>query len=572
MLKIIFRLSNSPFFAYFAETHYLTPILNKYQYYFLFTLLAGVYVAGLFVPLMDNDAAHHANIALHMHLTGDYVSLIDNGKDYLDKPHFHFWLVSLSYKLFGVNGFAYKLPSFLFTVGGVYSTYRLGKSIFGEETGRLAALILASSCAFILANNDVRMDAVLTASIIFSIWQLTALIKNKKSSNAVLAALGLAMGFSTKGHIGIIIPAVSAIAFIAEQKAWRIFITRQWWLMLLLSGILIIPELYCYYLQFNMHPEKIIRGRNHINGVQFILFGQGTERFNGKNFGAVNGNDSLFFFHTFLWAFAPWSILTGWAVLNMLSGKMLTGKKWILAAPFFALLLIITLSGFKLPHYLNVIFPVSALMAANLILHQREHTRTAQWMSAIQGVMVIILLGLSAVLAAWLFPAHGTGMLLMIVLLLAVVFYFIKTKTLERAQKIVAVPVAATVLLFFMLNMHVYPRLLRYQGGNVLAAVTKDKIDPAAVYNWKDEYSSSYNFYTRHLTERFNDSLLNKGKTIWLLYDEKFSGDIEAAGYKVKPVYTVPAYRITQPSLSFLDPATRDAACGRLILGTIERK
>src|ERR1700704_3891131 len=107
---------------------------------------------------MDADSAHHANIALHMYLTGDYVNLVDYGKDYLDKPHLHFWLCAFSYKIFGVTTFAYKFPSFLFTILGTYSTYRLGKSLYNNEAGKLASLIVASAFAYTLANNDVRMD------------------------------------------------------------------------------------------------------------------------------------------------------------------------------------------------------------------------------------------------------------------------------------------------------------------------------------------------------------------------------------------------------------------------------
>ena len=148
---------------------------------------------------MDTDSAHHANIALHMYLTGDYVSLVDHAGDYLDKPHLHFWLCAFSYKLFGVTTFAYKFPSLLFTVLGVYSTYRLGRALYNTEVGKLSALILASSFAFILANNDVRMDAILTACIAFAIWQLVEFVQNKKGLNIAGAALGLALGFSTKG-------------------------------------------------------------------------------------------------------------------------------------------------------------------------------------------------------------------------------------------------------------------------------------------------------------------------------------------------------------------------------------
>jgi 4-amino-4-deoxy-L-arabinose transferase-like glycosyltransferase len=520
---------------------------------------------------MDNDSAHHASIALHMHLTGDYVSLIDNGKDYLDKPHFHFWLTAFSYKLFGVSAFAYKFPSLLFTAGGVYSTCRLGKLLYNEETGKLAALITASAFAFILANNDVRMDAILTSCIVFSIWQLVALVQQKKITSAVLAALGLAMGFSTKGHIGIVIPAVAVLFYIVQQKEWKIFRNWNWWLMMIVFLVFIAPELYCYYLQFNRHPEKVVRGKDHIDGIRFIVYGQSLERFDGDNFGAVNKRDYFFFLHTFLWAFAPWSILAYWAVSKRVNKWRNSDKEWLTAGCFISMLIIISFSGFKLPHYLNIIFPTTAILTASFILEKKEDKGRTKIIFSIQIAVLVLLLLLTALLTGWVFPVKSPGFIVCIILLLSLVFYFIKTPMLGFLQKAVAVPVAAIVLLFFCLNMSFYPRLLQYQGGNELARITKGKVDPAAVYNWKEEYSSSYNFYTHHLTERFHDSLFQKGEPVWLLYDEKMRNQIDSAGYKLHPQYSVPAYRITQLGFAFLNPQTRDSACSRLVLAIITR-
>jgi len=110
------------------------------NYTFLFCLISIPYILGLFEPLMDSDAAHHADIALHMYLNNDFVNLIDQGKDYLDKPHMLFWLSAISYHIFGVTGFAYKFPSFLFSIGAVWATYKCGKILYNREVGRLAAL------------------------------------------------------------------------------------------------------------------------------------------------------------------------------------------------------------------------------------------------------------------------------------------------------------------------------------------------------------------------------------------------------------------------------------------------
>jgi 4-amino-4-deoxy-L-arabinose transferase-like glycosyltransferase len=82
---------------------------------------------------MDNDSGHHADIALRMYLTGDYVTLYDHRGDYIDKPHFLFWTSALSYHIFGVTSFAYRFPSFLFTVLGTYSYISFGKELYDQE-------------------------------------------------------------------------------------------------------------------------------------------------------------------------------------------------------------------------------------------------------------------------------------------------------------------------------------------------------------------------------------------------------------------------------------------------------
>jgi 4-amino-4-deoxy-L-arabinose transferase-like glycosyltransferase len=223
--------------------------LPRNIYWLLFCLLGIVYIIGLFVPLLDNDSAHHANIALHMYLTGDYVNLIDEGKDYLDKPHLLFWLSAASYHLFGITSFAYKFPSLLFTIFGLYSTYRLGKSLYSDAVGKLSALILGSAFAFMLANNDVRMEAILTASIAFATWQLVDWVNRKSFVNVLGAAFGLALAFSTKGLIGVFVSAIGVFFYILYKKDWKLFYHWQFFVLLLSFFVFISPVLYCYYLQ-----------------------------------------------------------------------------------------------------------------------------------------------------------------------------------------------------------------------------------------------------------------------------------------------------------------------------------
>lgn len=545
-----------------------TPFLPRGIYTFLYSLLGIVYVSGLFVPLMDNDSAHHANIALRMFQTGDYVNLVDNGKDYLDKPHLHFWLAAWSYYVFGVTGFAYKFPSFIFSILGVYSTFQLGKLLYNVETGRLAALLLATSFAFILSNNDVRMDAILTSAIAFSTWQLIEFIQKNKVLNVFGSALGLAIGFSTKGHIAVFIPAVAVLFYLVSEREWKKLFNWKWFLLLLLFALFITPVVYCYYLQFNLHPEKIVRGKDHINGVKFILFNQSIERFDGT-MGNDARHDYFFFLHSFLWAFAPWSIMAYMAVAGKLRQALKKKEEALTIGVFITMLVIVTLSGFKLPHYLNVVFPTTAVLVAAYIIQQRENSKWIRSIFIIQSAVVLLLILLTATINAWVFPVTGITVVTGLIILLAVVFYFIKSNLYNSLQKSVLVPAAAMILCFFLLNTNFYPKLLTYQGGNELARITKGKVDTGSVYCWKETYSSSYQFYTSSLRKEFSDTVLQGSKHIWLLYDIKSEEEIKNSGYKLGQRFETQDYEITKLDLKFINPAKRESQCTKLVLAEI---
>lgn len=545
----------------------MKPFIPDSIYKFLFALLGLVYICGLFVPLMDNDSAHHANIALHMHLTGDYVSLVDHNGDYLDKPHLLFWLAAFSYKIFGVTSFAYKLPSLLFTVLGVYSTYRLGKTMYNKEVGKLAALILASSFAFILANNDVRMEAMLTASIAFATWQLVEFIQTKKLLNVAGAALGLALGFSTKGMIAVFVPAVGAFFYILYGKDYKLFLNPKWLLMLLLFAVFISPVLYCYYLQYNLHPEKIVRGKDHINGVKFILLNQSVERFGGQT-GDTSKQDHFFFLHSFLWAFAPWGLLVYIMIVTKFKNFIRRELDWLTLSTFIVMLLLVSFAGFKLPHYLNIIFPVAAIMASVFIISSQSPGKWIRPIFIIQFALSILLLAGSAFINGWAFPVNNILIIVVLVLLLALVFYFAISKLIPPLQKAVFVSVASMIFSMFLLNANFYPRLLKYQAGNEMAHHAGRSVDARDVYFWRGTYSSSFNFYTKTLRKEFADSVLVPGKKVWLAYDIKDEAEIKSK-YSIGQRFETLDYEVTKIDIKFLNPEKREKQCSKMVLGEI---
>src|SRR5215467_5754202 len=91
--------------------------------YFLISLAVIVNFSGLFIPLMDPDAGVYASISKNMVLRHNFLELYFRGTDWLDKPHFQFWITALFFKMLGIHTWSYKLPGVLFVMIWAIYTY-----------------------------------------------------------------------------------------------------------------------------------------------------------------------------------------------------------------------------------------------------------------------------------------------------------------------------------------------------------------------------------------------------------------------------------------------------------------
>ena len=90
-------------------------------------LAALTHAIGLFVTILEPDGALYAIIAKTMVQRQDFVDLFVMGEDWLDKPHFPFWLSAASFSIFGFSTFAYKLPALILTLVGAFYTYAFAR-------------------------------------------------------------------------------------------------------------------------------------------------------------------------------------------------------------------------------------------------------------------------------------------------------------------------------------------------------------------------------------------------------------------------------------------------------------
>jgi 4-amino-4-deoxy-L-arabinose transferase-like glycosyltransferase len=532
-----------------------------------YLLLAAVYIAGLFVRLMNNDAGEYALVALNMAEKNDFINIVHKGEDYLDKPHLLFWLSAISFKIFGVNGFAYKLPSLLFSIIAIYSTTKLAALLFNKRTGIIAGLVLGYSQAFIIANYDVRTDAILTGATAFGIYQFIKFSTNKKYIHIVAGTLGVALAVGTKGMIAVIVTGTVVVIHLLYHRRIKEIFNWRWLSSIVWFFVFLSPFLYCYYLQFDAHPEKITNGVKEMSGVKFLLWTQSFERLAGQR-NMVNNNDLLFFFHTFLWAFLPWSIIAyyetfrDWIILIKKKFTIIPNIEFALSGGALLLMLLMSTSQFKLPHYLNILFPLFAIITAKgIIRFIEEKNNLPQWIKIFLNVITgaYILLGL--LLNAWAFPIENI-LLIFVAAVSVIILGVIIFKSGRFPLRPVLVTLIAAGIANFFMNINFFPKVLAYQGSSSLAEYVNDNnIPPEKINSFTSRRYYSFDVYIQKDTpEPSVDEIKQRsatGDSFYVITDKLKIHEFEGAGIPMKIIKVVPDFHVSKLNGKFINPATR---------------
>lgn len=543
------------------------------RYRILLLVVVLVYIAGLFVTLFENDSAQFAVMAMRMVQENDFINLIKGTEDYLDKPHMHFWLAALAYKIFGITDWAYRIPALFATFLGAYSCYGLGSRLYDKEVGNLAALIFMTAQTIVLSNIDVRTDAVLTGFTVFSLWQLVTYVDTRGLKNLLLGAMGAGLAFSTKGQIAILVIGLPLLCHLAYEKKWNVLADRRIVLALLVFFLVISPMLFAYYQQFDLHPEKVIRGRSHRSGILFIFWEQSFERLSGEGVGK-NSSDYFFFFHTFLWVFLPWTIIGlmafGSRLRQMIRHKFRkSGKTELLTLGGITLIFIlISFAQFKLPHYLNITIPLFAILTASYVKFLPKDTKLKIWKFLLGGQYLIALLvvSLSLVLCFWVFEIQNNAIFLILISGILVLLYF-SFKRESVYARLITISALSAILINFVLNLHFYPLLLQYQGGSSMSGIVQSEDIPVdKIYKLSERYTWSMDFYNQQPLKIMAGEDLAGQKDIWLYITTEEKDELKKSGYEWKEEYTVDQFRITRLQGRFLNPKTRQQVLNQMHL------
>ncbi len=520
----------------------------------------------LFNDIMEPDGALYASIAKQITTSNNWSHLYLDGQDWLDKPHLPFWAAAISFKIFGINAFAYKLPSFMCFLAGLYYTRQLAFLLFNNKIlAAVSTILYGTALLTVLANYDVRAEGYLTAFVCAATFYLLKVMHHKSWRNILLAALFCAFAVMTKGIFIFIIIFAGFVLHWLLTKRWKQFINPAWYWVALFTFIFIIPELYCLWLQFDSQPQKIVFGHNNVSGIRFFFWDSQFGRF--FNTGPIKGSgDISFFLHTTLWAYMPWSPLLVAAVIFLIRKrdeiKTLCKEFSVVAGSALFGFLLFSFSKFQLPHYIVTLFPYFSIMTA-VYITSIQPANYKGWNIGMPALFVITLFLVITITVISKMPSTAGS----IVLLTLSAAAFIFSRKFTGLQGIIVKGIITAALVSIFLNVLFYPKLLQYQSGMIAANWLQRQQNTKPVMQYHcNSYAFSFYNKTSVLHGSVIPDIFKQSDTALLYTSLQETDSLRKDGIATKVLFTTPEFHITILTPEFIQYKTRPGVTGRYVI------
>ena len=536
---------------------------NIYIFYIVLCII--IYILGsLFIPLMEIDSVQYANISREMLQNKSFLQIFDQGKDYLDKPPMLFWLSSLSMYFFGINDFAFRLPSILMAILAIYSTYKFTLLYYSNEIAILAALVLASTQAMFLITHDVRTDTMLMAWVILAIWQFAIWLNNRKWHSLIIAFSAVAFGMMTKGPIALMVPIFSFAPHILIHRNFKMLFRWEYLVGLIIIIILLIPMDIGLYQQFDLHPEKVMYEKTGTSGIRFFYWTQSFGRITGESVWHEN-DDFFFLFQNLLWGFLPWTLFLISGLISectrVIRTKFIVNKneEWIVLPGFLITYTALGISNYQLPHYIYVVLPFTAIIAAKSLYSLVINWENKFFKNVINGINIFIYILVLAILLVLLLFTFNTNIYFVIASLsvMSIFFLILMLKKIGAIPKVIQFALFTIITTNLLLTIFFYPTLLEFQLGNEVSKVIRQKnIDKTKFYLYQVYYERSLDFYSNHSFQQVESLNSLKSNDYVLVKNELINQELLTNFNKIEQVST---FHVSTLNAEFLNPKTRES-------------
>ena len=341
--------------------------------------------------------------------THDFVTLKINGNRYLEKAPLMYWVVALSYFFFGVNEFAAHLLVAVSMLLLVLLAMRWARRAFDHRASIYVGLFISTAAGCYLFTRILIPESILSLFIAASFYCFATALEDGDAWRWYGGYACVALAVLTKGLLAIVVVGLALLLYVAISGEWR-----RWREFRLFTGSLLFLAIAA--------PWHILAGIRNPHFFWFYFVNEHFMRFLGKRIPKDYNKqtDSLYWTLHLVWLF-PWSLYLPVALRRPIADWMARRRLGTLRAPRAPLnfrsrteLLCLTWAGVTLVFFsfstnqeyytFPAYFPILLLIAEKLA--SQEESGSRRWLVWTSGVLAVICIAISAVLAAGLWSSR----------------------------------------------------------------------------------------------------------------------------------------------------------------------
>ena len=206
------------------------------------TWFAGLEYRGLFTP----DEGRYADIAREMLDSNDWVTPRVNGIKYLEKPPLQYWATAGAFAVLGVDEWTARLwPAYTGFLGIALLAFA-GIRLAPRSPWLPTALIAAGCWGYFLGGQFLTLDMGLTffltaAMLGFLLSRRAGIALSAERGWMILAWAGMACAVLSKGIVGIVIPSLALLVYLAIERDLSLLRRLHWVSGLCVFGAIVLP-------------------------------------------------------------------------------------------------------------------------------------------------------------------------------------------------------------------------------------------------------------------------------------------------------------------------------------------
>lgn len=367
---------------------------------------AAVYLGCIISPpsLQDDVDAVQAQIARNMLTSGDWVTPRLDGVIYLEKPPLIYWLIALSYKVFGVHDWAARIPMALSSIVLCWLTAAFGLWAFGKRAGFYAGLCMSTCIGLFLFTRVLIPDVMLTLTITLAMWSFLRVLDEDEPNPrawAMVLAASLGVGLLLKSLIGVVFPVATGLIYVLVTR--QLFSATTWKRLHPFTGAIVILLIAAPwhvlatlrnppYLEFTL---RSVPGEYH-GFLWFFFINEQLLRFLNLRYPRDYNTVPRVYFWLFhlAWLF-PWSVYFPAAATLSYKPQNRAGKTRLLALCWIGFILVFFTFSTTQEYYSMPSYPAMALLLGSAIATGGKWiSRGTRALTVIAGLAAATIIGI----------------------------------------------------------------------------------------------------------------------------------------------------------------------------------